>query len=198
MPLPEHLKKALENKTYQGEELTICSWGLDNADIAKLVNLLADNPHITSLNLRRNNISDAGAKLLAKLSTLKRINLALNHIYDEGAIALSKMENLEFLDLADNGLTDEGALAIIKGSKCQSFVLEENVEVSRYLQRIKKPDSEIEQKMTIYYQSTSIEEQRSIEDMLSRLKRTANHPGLDMFADVVVEVCKEATPIPKG
>ena len=79
----------------------------------------------TEINLRGNNISSAGAKVLAKVlvksKTLTTLNLGGNNIGSAGAKALAKLikksKTLTKLDLWCNNLGPEGAKALAEGLK---------------------------------------------------------------------------------
>ena len=91
-----------------------------NSDQFKKINtiLLSKMNRLTSLNLRGNNIGDAGARAIANsqhLSKLTSLNLTRNNIGDEGAEAIAQSENipnLTSLDLSSNNIGAEGARAI--------------------------------------------------------------------------------------
>jgi internalin A len=65
--------------------------------------------HFTSLELRGNEIGDAGAKHLSSLVNLTTLNLMFNQVGDAGAKHLSSLVNLTSLDLGRNEIGEAGA-----------------------------------------------------------------------------------------
>ena len=67
---------------------------LGDADVRLLCETLKNNTFVTSLDLRYNNITDEGAKHIAKLIeetlTLKEINLMCNDFGEDGAEAIAE------------------------------------------------------------------------------------------------------------
>ena len=82
-----------------------------------LAQALHHNSTLNTLDLSRNNISDAGATALAQAlhhnSTLERLDLSSNNISDAGATALAQAlhhnSTLKELDLSHNNISDVGA-----------------------------------------------------------------------------------------
>lgn len=187
MPLPEQIRIQLTNLEYNESEITIKNWGLDDNDIETLVNLLVDNPTVTSLNLKRNNITSRGAILLAQIANLKKLNISQNKIDDKGAIALSKNKSLEELDISDNDLSDTGGNALKEQSKCSILNFQDNLKMSIDLRNVKqsdysKPQSDA-QKMQNDIVTVGQNDTKDIEDMLCKLHQTALHAGLDAYAN---------------
>ena len=73
--------------------------------------VLAGNTTIQTLNLEENNIGDEGAKALAGNTTIQTLNLRYTYIGDEGARALAENNTLTTLYLGCNNIGDEGARA---------------------------------------------------------------------------------------
>jgi len=67
---------------------------------------------LTSLHLSVNQIGDEGARALAALTRLTSLDLGANKIGAEGARALATLTRLTTLDLGDNLVGDEGARAL--------------------------------------------------------------------------------------
>ena len=67
---------------------------LNDADVRLLCETLKNNTFVTSLDLRYNNVTDDGAKHIAKLieetPTLKEINLMCNDFGEDGAEAIAE------------------------------------------------------------------------------------------------------------
>ncbi|MCP5084656.1 MAG: GTPase, partial [Alphaproteobacteria bacterium] len=70
---------------------------------------LAALTNLTTLDLRNNNLGDAGAKHLAALTDLTALDLSGNKLGDAGAKHLAALTNLTTLDLRNNNLGDAGA-----------------------------------------------------------------------------------------
>jgi hypothetical protein len=182
MPLPELLKKQLENQNYPNSDITINNAGLDDNDVEALVNLVIDNQtKITSIDLERNNITSKGAELLAQIPWLKHLNLAQNNVTDDGAIALSGNSTMDTLNLSSNALTDIGASAILKFSKCKQINIENNSQVSPHLSILKQPTG-LQKFSSLLPKPSSDNNNLSLANTI----RIAGHPGLSEFDNVQV------------
>jgi len=93
-------------------ELNLQDLNLSAADVPDICLFLKDHPNINNLNLKNNNIGDAGAILLARITTLKALNLRANNIGADGAKALADNSSLKWLNLRWNHIGDEGAIAL--------------------------------------------------------------------------------------
>ncbi|MEJ1932570.1 leucine-rich repeat domain-containing protein [Nostoc sp. NIES-2111] len=87
---------------------------------------LAQLTGLQSLNLRSNNIGDAGAEHLAQLTGLQSLNLPGNDIGDAGAEHLAKLTSLQSLSLSSNYIGDEGAKHLAQLTSLQSLNLRSN------------------------------------------------------------------------
>ena len=109
---------------------------LDDDALEAIVNNLP--PKVTSLLLRNNDISDKGAKVLAKFletnTTITILDLSDNDIGDDGAAALAEMltknKTLKDLDLFHNAIRKQGgsrlADALKKGCNLKHFDVSAN------------------------------------------------------------------------
>src|SRR4051812_14319293 len=97
--------------------------GLNDDDIILLVNALAKNDYIQSLDVSFNHIGSAGARVLAANTSLQSLNLCGNHIGAEGAIALAGNTNLRSLKLRGNGIGVKGVIALAGNTSLQSLNL---------------------------------------------------------------------------
>ena len=134
MPIPEIIEKNIvaNASTYTNCDLSSC--GLDDTHLDRLLILLSQNTHIRSLNLYRNNISNAGAEKLVKhLSpSITILNFGYNRINDEGIEPLlnSLKPSVKELNLTMNSsITDKGAEIAFKCNK--------NVKINVYHTQIK-------------------------------------------------------------
>jgi Leucine-rich repeat (LRR) protein len=83
---------------------------ITDEDLKDLVEFIHEHfPNIKSLDLCSNNIGDAGAADLARLTQLKILYLGGNNIGDAGAADLAKLTQLEILYLGGNSISDVGA-----------------------------------------------------------------------------------------
>jgi Ran GTPase-activating protein (RanGAP) involved in mRNA processing and transport len=107
--------------------------GLDDANVAHLIEALRGNAHVTRLDLGHNIISDKGAESLGELlrnkSSLVSLLLSHNCIADEGATALGRSllaraaaSALSQLDLSHNDIGDDGATALAQTLECNSSI----------------------------------------------------------------------------
>jgi len=64
-------------------------------------------PDITSLNLKRTRITDAGMKHLTNLTSLEMLHLEQTAVSDQGVVHLTKLVNLEYLNLYGTNVTDD-------------------------------------------------------------------------------------------
>ena len=91
----------------------------------KIIQIANNDPSLTSLNLRGNNIGPIGAAALAKALTkntsLTSINLSNNNIGDKGAIVLAEAlkvnTSLRAITLVNNNIGDEGAKELAEKAK---------------------------------------------------------------------------------
>jgi internalin A len=69
---------------------------------------------LTSLDLRNNEIGEAGAASIAKLTGLTSLNLGGNRIGEAGAASIARLTGLTSLNLWDNRIGEAGAASIAK------------------------------------------------------------------------------------
>jgi Ran GTPase-activating protein (RanGAP) involved in mRNA processing and transport len=93
----EEILTQLDNNDDSLTSLQCCGNDIDDKDIESIVvAMLLHNPNtVTELNLMSNNISNTGAKNIARLltqnnSSLMKLNLQKNLIFDDGAIKLAE------------------------------------------------------------------------------------------------------------
>lgn len=188
MPIPNHILEQLKKHTFQEKELYIPSCGLNNTDVETLINLIIDHePKIISISLPNNSIDSTGAMLLVQIPWLIHINLSQNRIDDERteeiAVILKNNTALQLLDLSSNQLTDKGVITLFRASSNNTkreIKIDDNLNISAYLLALKSPYQVPEHPPLPSLQTTH-------NFTLSHLHRNSNHPGLDMFKDVVVE-----------
>lgn len=129
MPLDGYVKLRIiaekkKNSTYL--DISDCGIGLFKDDVDELVELLKQNPFITSVNLYRNVINKEGAKKLASLTHIKEFNLNANSIGDDGITELLLNPNIERLALCRCGLTNKCIDVIIEHSQQKHISLADN------------------------------------------------------------------------
>ena len=108
-----------------GLEINSAIKSLTDDDIFILTQALATNPHITTLNLSHNRITERGAQFLAA-TNLENLNISWNNITDAGAAALAANPNLKTL-IADNcGLTNAGAQALATSQSIINLYISNN------------------------------------------------------------------------
>ena len=112
------------------EFLYLSKCGVTDSGVAALTKSLPESPHLTTLDLNQNSITDAGAISLAnclhifdpvrqlcrRRSRLRHIRLRGNYITDVGATRLAKTvpdSNMENISLSWNKITDDGAMKIM-------------------------------------------------------------------------------------
>lgn len=88
----------------------------------KILSLLFDH-NITSLDLYKNNIGDAGVKALMRNANLTDLNLNENNIGDAGAQALAYNTTITSLKLHNNNISDVGAQALAHNTTLASLAL---------------------------------------------------------------------------
>ena len=82
MPIDENILQRLRANDTGLTSLNLNKCSLTDADIQILANALENNTILTRLYLKENEISDEGAKVLAKNSALIALNLERNKIKD--------------------------------------------------------------------------------------------------------------------
>ncbi len=75
MPLDQGLIERIRNGTYRRSKLDLSNRNVSDADIILLVQALQQNPRITELDLRNNNLTNASANRLAANTTLRTLRL---------------------------------------------------------------------------------------------------------------------------
>lgn len=102
---------------------------LADEDVIKLADALSTNTHITSLDLRFNNIGNKGVGALSKIKTLEELDLTnglagyedhANHVTVEGALALAD-SHLKKLKIRGNPIGDEGLQALSASTSIQEL-----------------------------------------------------------------------------
>lgn len=126
----------LDNTIYIDEGDGYCFESEDNrlldSDINDLVLFIENQPEIETVILSNNRIGDEGAKLLARLTTIKSLNLYNNSISDEGAKALAASTTLISLDVGFNKISIVGAKALVANTSIISLNLRDNDELSTF------------------------------------------------------------------
>jgi hypothetical protein len=89
---------------------------LQDSDIHALLQALAQNTCLTTLNLRDNALGDEGAKALAQNTFLTTLDVRYNQIGAEGAKALAQNTFLTTLDVRFNQIGAEGAKALAQNT----------------------------------------------------------------------------------
>lgn len=106
------------NNKIQGNILNLQNCDIQPDDMLEVIKFIEDNPNITELNLRCNNLGVEGAKAIASSSMLARLislNLWYNNLGPDGAKAIAEsktLTNLITLELGCNDIKDKGAKAI--------------------------------------------------------------------------------------
>jgi Ran GTPase-activating protein (RanGAP) involved in mRNA processing and transport len=88
-------------------ELDLSDQKLHDSDIQALLQALAQNTCLTTLNVSGNQIGAEGAKVLAQNTRLTTLNVERNAIGAEGAKALAQNTVLTTLDVANNQIGSE-------------------------------------------------------------------------------------------
>eukprot|EP01065_Artemidia_motanka_P033382 TRINITY_DN4037_c0_g1_i1.p1 TRINITY_DN4037_c0_g1~~TRINITY_DN4037_c0_g1_i1.p1 ORF type:complete len:948 (+),score=205.10 TRINITY_DN4037_c0_g1_i1:78-2921(+) len=128
-------RSAEQSRLFSQPRLTLENRGLGDGGVAKVVRRIAENPHVTFVDLRNNNVGDAGARDLARLLTMKSpvhsLLLADNNIGDAGATdimeSLRGNRHLRVLDLRFNSITHAAASAV--GDMLRSNVCLESLDL---------------------------------------------------------------------
>ena len=120
LTLEDHRKLATES------EINLMKKNLSDGDLKTLLPLMQGNPSLTKLDLFKNNIGSAGAKILASLTILTNLNLEENKIGDEGAGAFEFNTTLKTLNLFKNGITDLGVIPLARNTTLQDLGLYSN------------------------------------------------------------------------
>jgi Leucine-rich repeat (LRR) protein len=128
MPLPENIRKVIEDKNPTKTTLYAASWrpSLTAEDMSELVDLMAQNPYLTTLTLNENEIEDKGCQELQQIKTVTHLEVAENGLGDDGAIALSKMPQLQELVIPCNDITDKGFLELVHKPELTSLSIAYN------------------------------------------------------------------------
>lgn len=132
MPLPRLLKKELNEtkgtfvtKLDEGLHINLMGEGIKDKDVDDLVSL-CKGKNIVSLDLSYNNITDRGAKLLAKeFVMLKTLHVRDNAIGDDGASCLAGL-SLDELDICRNNLSCGGVDKLQKNFKGKKLDTDDN------------------------------------------------------------------------
>lgn len=106
MEIPEGKKADLKSKNKNITYIDLENLALNDNDIQELVDMLEENPCITSINLRNNNITYIGAAALATCR-LQKLDLRDNKIGNKGAEVLLKSMTIKEKLLSGNGITDD-------------------------------------------------------------------------------------------
>ncbi|ASQ46170.1 leucine-rich repeat domain-containing protein [Legionella clemsonensis] len=106
-----------------GNVLNLHGLSINDNDVSLICDFLKDKPHITTLNLSRNNIAVAGAQQLARNQTLTTLNIAMNNIRDKGAYALASNQTITNLDVSSCNIGERGAQALA----CNPIIITLNI-----------------------------------------------------------------------
>lgn len=92
-------------------ELSDCN--LKDKDIPALVKFIKSDRYVSGLNIRKNQISDEGAKEMAALYALEELDISENKISDKGISSIAaNLQRLTELAASKNKITSKGALAL--------------------------------------------------------------------------------------
>jgi len=125
MPIDSDLLTRLRNNDRTLVELSL-NGGLNEVDIKLLQEALVENTALTSLDVRYNQIGDAGAAALAQNTALTSLNMSNNQIGDAGAAALTQNTTLTSLIVWSNQIGDAGAAALAQNTTLTSLDVSEN------------------------------------------------------------------------
>jgi hypothetical protein len=96
---------------------------LQDSDIHALLQALAQNTCLTTLNVNGNQIGAEGAKALAQNTRLTTLDVGGNQIGDEGAKTLAQNTRLTTLTLWGNAIGAEGAKALAQNTRLRTLTL---------------------------------------------------------------------------
>lgn len=92
--------------------LSLFDHNLDDTDMVTLMEALAKNTTLTSINLSTNKLGPIGVAELTCHSRLTSLDLSDNQIGDKGAMALANIPLLTSLNVSHNRISHEGAVAL--------------------------------------------------------------------------------------
>jgi Ran GTPase-activating protein (RanGAP) involved in mRNA processing and transport len=127
MPIDKGLLERIRVNDSTLKILDLSSQKLNAQGIRQLVNALASNTTLTSLDVGNNQIGDEGAKALAANATLTSLDVWSNQIGDEGAKALATNATLASLKVRYNQIGDEGAKALAANATLTSLNIGNNL-----------------------------------------------------------------------
>lgn len=78
----------------EGRTPQLTAMHIDDADILWILKILEQYPHINTLNLSANSITNTGVELLAENNNLKGLDVTFNSIDDEGMLIFCKSKTL--------------------------------------------------------------------------------------------------------
>lgn len=96
----------------QDDVLNLSHQSLTDADVPAFCAFLTANPHIQTLNVSHNQLTQFGAEYLSRMTTIKSLNVSYNKLGKEGAREIAKMIHLIELDISGNNIGSAGILAV--------------------------------------------------------------------------------------
>ena len=133
MPISENLLTSIKNGKFKGD-LNLCNKAIDDADATKLALALKENPYVTCLHLRNQNIGDIGIKAISEVTTIEELDVGNgaddyseefgNRITSVGAEALSK-SCLKKLNISGNSIGDSGIKFLAESQTIVELIAED-------------------------------------------------------------------------
>src|SRR5437868_629569 len=116
MPIAASILKRIKDNDLSLTKLDLSGQNLQGSDIQALIEALAQNTTLTTLDVGNSQIGDEEAKALAQNTTLTTLYVSGSRIGDEGAKALTQNTTLTTLYIGYNQIGDEGAKALAQNT----------------------------------------------------------------------------------
>lgn len=123
MTIKSTILEQIRSNSSELKDLNLEKQNINVYELKELVEALANNTNLTSLNVDFNDIGDEGAEILAASIKLQTLKVCGNQITDKGAKALAKNSYIRSLSLAYNSIEDEGAEAFASNNTLVSLSL---------------------------------------------------------------------------